>query len=758
MRSLGFGLENLGIRALERPLIFAAFLVVFTVLFIAFIPSVKFNGNVLSVIPKESQNFKNYVKQKDNFRNFDRDIAIIVKSPRIATASGLEDLRFMQLEMAVTDGIAAAVSVFSLPVPDTITGELVQYFPNTIEDDEHASQLIADLIEKFPQAQSLISREDNAAVLLVSLDLGIDTGNDARVFQAYKEMRDAIEEASPDDFELYFSGLTPIGLTILDTLISDQVRLTLIGLSLGALIAMIFFRSFIAALVCALAPMLVSVWSIGFFGISSTPITYLTTILPTLALILAYADGIVLYHRWNKLNAGIEGEVTQSALLDNLKEAILKIGPASALTSLTTAAALSSFMLSSSEALFQFGWLGIVLVLFAFIAVIIALPLTGLGLIKLGLIKSGRRSQGTHLFRAFAKRSYHFYPRAITLITLAVICGLFYIHSKLEPDYRITDFLPSQSDTQQAESLANEVFGGRSLIFFSMPVVEDGNLSSALNRNRLAEVTEILEERYGEQMIFSLHSFWRNFDEGVRQKIADQLTNLPEESRQGYLSTNNETMLVSLRTPSSVSIAETDVLLDEAKEIIDALPYADEIVITGFPVILAKEFGLMINQLRNSLLLAVFLGIFLVGLATRSVFFAFAAFMPNLLPILLIEAMIYVQKGSINITEVVALTIAFGIAIDNAVHVINAFKHELAMGKTRIDALKDGIKQVAPALGASSVIICISVSATLTSALPLLPAIGTLIIIILMVALFTNLIILPANILTLRSVFKRSST
>jgi len=758
MRSIGFGLESLGIRALAHPIIYTAFLLILTLCFVAFIPSVKFNGNVLSVVPKESQNFKNYAKQKSQFRNFDRDIAIIVKSPRLKTASGLEDLRFMQLEMAVTDGIAGAVSVFSLPVPDEKSGALVQYFPNLIEDDEHAASLVSELIKKFPQARSLISHDKDAAVLLVSMDIGVDVGNDARVFEAFTEMRDAVKASAPDDFELYFSGLTPIGLTILETLISDQLRLTIIGLTLGALIAMIFFRSVVAAFVCAFPPLLTSIWGIGFFGASGTPITYLTTILPTLALILAYADGIVLYHRWNKLNAGIEGDASQSMLLDNLKEAILKIGPASALTSLTTAVALSSFMLSSSEALYEFGWLGIILVMFAFLAVIIALPLVGLGLVKLGLIRSGQRPVGLQLFKSFANRTYRFYPGAITAVTLVIICGLFYIHSKLDPDYRVTDFLPLNSDTLEAENLANDVFGGRSLVFFSIPVAEEGNLSSSKNRERLGQVTELLEAKYGSDTIFSLHSFWRNFDTDIRQKIADQLEGLPSTTKQGYLSSDGKSMLASLRMPSSTSITETDILLDEVRGVIDKLPYASEIVITGFPVILAKEFGIMINQLRNSLLLAVFLGIFLVGLATRSVFFAMAAFMPNLLPILLIEALIYFQRGSINITEVVALTIAFGIAIDNAVHVINAFKHELTDGKTREQALKDAIKKVAPALAASSMIICVSVSATLTSALPLLPAIGQLIIIILIVALFTNLVILPANILTLRSVFKRSST
>jgi len=104
------------------------------------------------------------------------------------------------------------------------------------------------------------------------------------------------------------------------------------------------------------------------------------------------------------------------------------------------------------------------------------------------------------------------------------------------------------------------------------------------------------------------------------------------------------------------------------------------------------------------------------------------------------------------VTEVVALTLAFGIAIDNAVHVINVYNSEKNSGKDVQTALRDAILEVAPALGASTMIICASTAVILTSSLPILSIIGTLIIAILVIALFTNLSILPANILTLSRV------
>ena len=140
------------------------------------------------VIPHASEAFIAYEKQKSDFRNFARDVAIIIRSPRIGTASGLEDLRVMQLEMAIADGVSSALSIFTLPGVDGETGELQQYFPGVIEDDEQATELLKRLVEDYPQAGNLISPGDNVALLLVALDLDPSLGNDAHAVEVFGQM------------------------------------------------------------------------------------------------------------------------------------------------------------------------------------------------------------------------------------------------------------------------------------------------------------------------------------------------------------------------------------------------------------------------------------------------------------------------------------------------------------------------------------------------------------------------------------------
>ncbi len=745
MNSIGFGLERIGLAAMQYPRWFFSFILAVTIAAVFFALSITFNGSVTGVLPKSSTNFIAYEKQKSEYGNFSRDVAVIVRSPRLHAADGLDDLRNLQLDLSLSEGVRSAVSIMALPVFNSQVGEFETFFPAEFEDDEQAKALMERLLATYPQAQSLFSGDENAAMILVALDLDADAGNDKEAFRVFDQLRTAVAEVAPEDFEIFYAGLTPIGLTILDTLLNDQAKLTIFGLILGAGIAILFFRSVVAALFCAVPPLLTAIWAIGFFGVTGVSITYMTTILPTLALVLAYADGIVLFHRWNRMNR--DGVQDKSQIKQNLRKAILKVGPASALTSLTTAFALSSFALSTSEALVEFAWVGIVLVSFAFISVIVSVPVLGLVMIKFGWISTGGRTSSPFRFGHYAVSIYQSAPKAIACIALLIVGSMFYVHADLEPDYRVTDLLPRGSASLEAEGMANDVFGGRSLVFFSIPTAEPGGITSQDNRERLQMVTDRLQKQYGDDFVYSIKIMWDEENAVTEQLISEKISDAPDFAKQGYLSKDGEKMLVSLRIPSSQSISETQILLDEFPKALGDLEFYDDIVVTGFPVLLATEFSEMINELRRNLLVAAFLGVVLIGIATRSAVFALYVAIPNLFPILFVEAIIYFSFGRIGVTEVVALTLAFGIAIDNAVHLINSFRNQPS--GTMEERLRDAVEEVAPALGASTLIICAGTATALTSTLPILTTIGSLIMATLIIALATNLILLPANILAL---------
>ncbi len=750
MWKMGFGLEKIGLAAQKRPVAFTVILLALTFLSLFHIRSINFDGSILSVLPDQSKAFQDYSKLKTNYRNFSRDVTILIESDRLDTVSGLEDLRTLQLEVSLAEGVSKAVSIFSTPSFDPITGELKDWFPEDFTTDEEMNGLIRSLIVKYPQAASLFNVERKVAVIIASLDVSVQE-DDGASFAAYKGLREVAEEAAPKDFKLSFTGLTPVGASILSSLISDQSRLTVVGLLLGITIAFAIFRSFMAAILCAIPPALTALWSFGLFAFFEVPINYLTTVLPTLALILAFADGIFLYFRWQTLSA-------EKIDLDaNLTEAIIKVGPASSLTSLTTAIAFLSFAYADSSALKEFAYLGAGVVGLAFIAVIVGLPIATHWAIRLNLIKPGTRKkpmfQGVgKIVRKIALKR----PLRISLLGLVLVIVFGVVQERVVAEYKLLQYLPTDSDILYGEKLANEVIGGRSLVLLSIPFVEKGGFASDGNIERLKQVEAVVTGIYGKTGVFSANNILDTLETGqARKRLTDLADEASDEEKSDFLAKGGKGTLISVRLGSDLSIVDLQKQLGEIKAGLDQLPFGNDVIVSGFPVLMAIEFTRLIDQLRTSLLLAIALGIVFIGIATRSPMITLAAVTPNLLPIFFVLVLLYLIGGTINLSEVVALTVAFGIAVDNAVHLVNVYDEEKRRGKITIHALSSAIEEVAPALTAGTVIICVSSLVTQISNLPVVPTLGQLMIATLIVALVANLFVLPANILTFETLMDK---
>ena len=748
MWSIGFGLEIVGLWAKRFPVFFSGLLIAITLFAGYQATKVRFDGDVTAVLPAESQAYRDYFDNQQRFRSFARDITILVESERLITASGLEDLRSLQLEMALVPGVESATTLFSIPLPDPQTGAIGQFFPTEIQSDEEARELVRRLLETYPQAASLVSAERNIAVILVTL-AGKPGDNLMKTIPEYAAVKNAAMLAGPADFELRFTGLTAIGSTIISGLVSDQLRLSVFGLLLGAAIAFIVFRDVVSAAIAALPTGLTALWTLGLFGWLGIPINYLTTVLPTLALIIAFEDSIMLTFQWQMANAKTPDADA------NMVRTLREVGPASALTSITTLLAFVAFAFVSGTALKQFAWLGGAAIALAYLSVLIAVPVAAHWAIRLGLVKPGKVREPS--MGNFGKIVYRFIaasPVGIASAALAAVIALSIVHFHIQAEYRITDYLPKTSQVREAEMLSNQIFGGRSMLLVSVPKAVPGPSLAPQNRQRLSDTEAALSLVFPPRHISSANRLTNGLNSAAAiERLGNELEAARQNERANLQSRDGETMLVTVRIPSSQSIVDTLAQIRALQDQINRLAYGKQVIITGFDVLMAQEFTGLIEQLRASLIIEVIMGITIIGIATRSFLLAMAALTPNLLPILFVEFIIWIRGGAVNMSEVIALTIGFGIAIGNAVHIINFFAAERKNGGSVEASIIKAVAEAGPAVGASMIIICIATLVTQLSVLPMVPVLGMLIISTLIMALVANLAILPANIIVLKRFF-----
>ena len=741
-RRLGFGLERIGVATLRHPYVATVMLLLSLVLSALVIPNAKFDGNVINVINQQSKAYADFKYQNEHFRNFAGDTWLIIKTPRLFTAKGLEELRSLHLDLALEDNVEGIFSLFSLGDTSKGASSFQQLMPNVIETDEQAKNILSKILKDQPSAAAIISPEKNAIMLVVSLSVK-PPFSEKQLSDILYGLKAAAVELSPPDYEILMSGYPAIRMSIVEAIIADQTMLTLVGIAIGALVSLVIFGNLASAVICTIPPAVAIIWILAAFSLTGIKLNFLTTVLPTLALIIAFADSIVIYFRWQALNRPA-GEN-----LANFEEAIWRVGPASSLTSITTALAFLSFIWASSATLTDFAIFGVTAVILSFLAVMIGLPVACYWSSRLDRQKNLTRGPAFSSFGLVVSKKVLNNPPMVIIVSLCMLVGFTWVHLQLQPSYETSSNLPYNSDIRSAEKFSDEAFGGTSQYLIIVPVTTAGSFSDAENRARILAVDAITSQIIGNQKTLSLARIWANLDEDKIAGVAEKIAGSADGGRGRFISNDGRSMMVVAQASSQENTKIVNEHTNKLTAAFAHLSYGPEIRITGLPVLLATEFPPLIDQLRTGLLLAIILAVGVVGIAARNFLLAFATLVPNLLPLLFAEAAIWLTGTNLDITSIIALTIAFGISIDNAVHVINSYNSGQHRSNTQIEVMKKALLEISPALLASTVIVCVAAFVTQFSSMPSVNNLGRLLIGTLLAALITNLVALPSFIIIL---------
>ncbi|MCC2110962.1 MAG: MMPL family transporter [Hyphomicrobiales bacterium] len=749
MSALGFGLERLGTAALARPLSATAFLLAVTVVAaIAVVANIGFDGDTTQVMRGDFEEFHDFERLRTEFRDFSEDEILLVQSKTLNTAEGFERLRELHLELQLSERVDAVLSVFSLVEPSEDGARWQSALPAFIEDDEKLHDSLKRLTDTQPITRSLYADAGDAALVVVMPRR--DGGDETALLS---DIAETISPYQAEGFHIGNAGLPAIKRAIVAGIIRDQVVLTVAGTLVCAFIAYFVFRSVLGAIICTLPPIFSIVWLLGSFALTGTKINFLTTVVPVLVLVIAFADGLHLYFQWRR--ACDEGTPPEEAL----DKAIRWIGPACALATLTTSVAFLSIGFGTNRALNGMALIGAFGVFASFIAVITVMPLAIHWLLRAGVGFHGRQPKFLVALSPAARRFVALRPMAISLAGLVIGVAMSLIHINIGATYRITDYLPHPSDVRESEAIIDSSFGGSGQIFAIVTAVDDGIALSPADIHQVAAVEDVMAASLGRKRVASIASH-----PAMRARTGDDdalAADIPTETEpllRRFVNADRSAFLVAGFITSGLGSAEIEQLLGKIGDGLAAAELTEATTITGFPILSARETTRLVERLKIGLSLAVVLSIFVVGIAFRSARLAIACLIPNVLPIFTVEAMIWGLRGDMDMTIAVALTIAFGIAVDGSVHLLNQYRLIGERGDHPGQEMEYALVAIAPALVATTLVISAGLMVTLLSSLPMAKLFGLTVVVTLLIALIADVFVLPAMALVLEKAFggKRS--
>ncbi|HOV04190.1 MAG TPA: MMPL family transporter, partial [Kaistiaceae bacterium] len=617
--------------------------------------------------------------------------------------------------------------------------------PQEIPSGPDLDGLLAE-IDKHPLGLGkLISKDRKAALVIVAVE---PTAQD---LDTAKEMNADLRELARESFEPLgiaseVTGIPVLRVELVKRLISDQARIIGLGIALVFVISALIFRSLVGALVTQVPAVVAVLWVMGLMGAFGVNINLTTTILPVLILILAFADSMHL--TVHMLRAHVAGKsLHESAYL-----AVKEVGPACVLTSLTTAIAFLTLTFSDSFAIRELGLAGSMATLLSYAAVITVGPLLFVTIGRGPIAPPAETGRAFHWLGAFARHAGTVSwqrPVATAIVGLAVITVFAFGHSRLRPEFSFNEHLGEKLAPVQAMARINHEFGGSNPVHVMVPLPQPGGITAPANLDVVRRIHLALTDFSGSNSVLSFWSIvkWLGGEadpEAIRERLDELLEAMPESWRSRLFTPDGSTALVTVYFGDEGAAATLARLTALEAQTRAAVPEMHVPVrATGFLAVSSRESDRMIMQLNLSLVAAVFFNIVLISLAFRSVRVGVISLFPNLLPILATGTYLVVSGHGLQFASAIALTIAFGIAVDDTVHFLNRYRLDRAT-LPPVDAVRIANVEVGPVLVTTSIVLCVGLALTFISQLPMLRLFGRLAIITLGTALLADLVLLPA--------------
>jgi predicted RND superfamily exporter protein len=172
-----------------------------------------------------------------------------------------------------------------------------------------------------------------------------------------------------------------------------------------------------------------------------------------------------------------------------------------------------------------------------------------------------------------------------------------------------------------------------------------------------------------------------------------------------------------------------------------------EIHLTGTGHLLDKNMSSLSSSLTKGLLIALLLVSLLMGLLYKSFRIVVIALVPNILPLLMLAAVLGFTGIDLKVSTAIIFTISFGIAVDDTIHFMSKFKLELNKGQSFFYALKRTYLSTGRAIVLTTLILCSGFLLLIMSDFLGTFYVGLLLSLTLLFALLADLFVLPVLLL-----------
>ena len=752
---IGRGVEHLGLLPLARP--FASALLLFALSFAALIASFQLSvdDSLSELFRTDTEEFRRYERISERFPSSEFDVLIVAESPDLLKRQSVLALQSAVLDLNLVEGVKGIVSFFSAREQLDAEGYAPPLFTDEIPEGAAFDALITRLRQNRIVEGKMLSDDGRLTLIVMALDR--EVAQRAGLNNLIGEIRAVLaEHLAPVGFAAQLTGAPVMQLEIRNAVNRDRLLYNGLGFLLGALIALIFFRRVSLMLIAAAGPAAAIAWSLGVLALLDFRLNLFVNVIIPLIMVNGFSDSMhLVFNIRRDVLAGVEPR--QAA-----RNAVHRVAPACFLTALTAAIALASFLFAQSALIRTFGAASTIAVILSYFAVVWVVPtLAALLLRERAATAPGETAKGDGAMAVLARASVALFDHVGRWAGAYLVAGVLMVavsgwaYASLEPHYRLADQVPDREQALEATGRLDEKLTGANPVHIVVELPEGEALYGTKALSVIAGAHAAVETQAGVGNVWSIETLRRWLAESGKTDIATLksfVDILPEHLTQRFVSPELDAVVVTGRLPD-IDASEILPVVDQLDVALEPLRAANpgfELYVTGLPAIAARNSAQMIFELNVGLISDIFVVIIFIGLAFRSWFAGIVSVLPSLFPIFATGAMLYVSGAGFHFASIIALTVAFGLALDSTIHFINRYHLEErgADGRARStrDTLAHTAQMIGPVLILTTIVLALGLGVTVLSDMPSLREFGQLSGATLLAALVAQLIILPASI------------
>jgi len=667
------------------------------------------------------------------------------------------------------NGVEKVISFSNIPIlfKDIENKKFItkRWFSDGIKTQEELDSAFAQY-SRQPFYNGLINTTDNkVSIMLISLDNTVmkSISREELIF-SIKDLADAYA----DEFQtmVRYSGL-PYIRTVHSIKVKEEISLFIIfTLLITSLILFLFFRSFKAVISSMIVVMLGVIFSFGTISLLGYEISILMALVPPVLIVIGIPNCIFLINKFHN-----EFKRTQNKDYA-LRKMVQKIGNITLLTNLTTASGFAAFMLTNSETLQEFGLVASINIILIFLLSLFIIP------IYFSFASPPKHRHTKHLDKVWINKLVerlvflvqHRRKQIYFITAILIVFGIVGILN-VKTTGNLTDDLAKDGVLYKDLKFFESNFGGVMPLEVILNTKKKNGLLKSYNlkkierlSNELATFKEFSKPssyvdmvKYSKQAFYNGDSAYYALPNSQEQRmILSYLKNSASSMGIGTL------MMDSLKQEARISLRVADIstakmdsvfeaLLPKINEIFDADKY--EVTITGASVVFLNGTKFLLKNLMLSLLLVIVLISIFMAWMFNSFRMVVVSIIPNLIPLLLTGAIMGYFGIALKPSTILVFSIAFGISVDDTIHFLAKYRQELLVNNWNIrKSVLSALKETGVSMFYTSVVLFFGFFIFVASDFGGTIALGLLVSITLLLAMLSNLLLLPALLLSLERV------